>query len=194
MSKAVCKARLNMTMGGRAAEELWFGKENVSNGAAGDIQQATQLATTMVAKWGMSEALGMVAHGSTQRSYLGAGNSSASSEASAALIDQEVKQITDTAYETALKTLTERKRDLHLIAQALLEYETLNGAEITALLKGEPIRGNALPFQPPPLPVLEHEKVAATGGSGEEPIPPYGGGYAGERTYSLKLHIGTLAV
>ncbi|MGB9154149.1 MAG: AAA family ATPase [Alphaproteobacteria bacterium] len=166
-SKASCKAQLNMAMGGRAAEELVFGKENVSNGASGDIKQATEMATAMVSQWGMSEAVGMVAH-SSQGGHLGGGGTKAGSEATAATIDREVKQLTDVAYATAVKTLTERKDDLHLIAQALLTYETLSGAEITAILKGEPIRDNVVPFQPPPMPDLKQGDK--TGGGAKNPV------------------------
>jgi cell division protease FtsH len=160
LNKEQCVARLNMMMGGRAAEEIMVGKEKISSGASGDIEQATKLVKTMITKWGFSDVLGLVAHGS-QGGYLGGGGANAGSEATAALIDQEAKQIVGTAYDAALATLRTRLHDLHMIAQGLLTYETLDGAEITALLKGEPIRDHAQPFQPPSLPILAHEKPSA---------------------------------
>jgi cell division protease FtsH len=133
---------LAMAMGGRAAEEIVFGPERVSNGAAGDIKMATEQARRMVTEWGMSDRLGMVAYGeNSQEVFLGHSvtQSKLVSEATAQEIDAEIKRIIDAAYATAKRILTERREDLDSLAKGLLEYETLSGEEIKALLAGEEI-------------------------------------------------------
>ncbi|QXM25442.1 ATP-dependent zinc metalloprotease FtsH [Elioraea tepida] len=133
---------LAMAMGGRAAEEVVFGPDRVSNGAAGDIKMATEQARRMVTEWGMSEKLGMVAYGeNTQEVFLGHSvtQSKNISEATAQAIDAEIKRIIDEAYMTAKRIVTERRADLDAIAKALLEFETLTGDEIRGLLAGQPI-------------------------------------------------------
>jgi cell division protease FtsH len=133
---------LAMAMGGRAAEEVVFGADRVSNGAAGDIKMATDQARRMVTEWGMSDKLGMVAYGeNSQEVFLGHSvtQSKNISEATAQAIDAEIKRIIDDAYATAVRVVTERRDGLDAIAKALLEYETLSGDEIKGLLAGEPI-------------------------------------------------------
>ncbi|WP_114374355.1 ATP-dependent zinc metalloprotease FtsH [Elioraea thermophila] len=133
---------LAMAMGGRAAEEIVFGPDRVSNGAAGDIKMATEQARRMVTEWGMSEKLGMVAYAdNSQEVFLGHAITQTKnvSEATAQEIDREIRRIIDEAYATAKRILTERRADLDRLAQGLLEYETLSGEEIKALLAGEPI-------------------------------------------------------
>ncbi|MDW8445559.1 MAG: ATP-dependent zinc metalloprotease FtsH [Acetobacteraceae bacterium] len=133
---------LAMAMGGRAAEEIVFGPDRVSNGAAGDIKMATEQVRRMVTEWGMSEKLGMVAYAdNTQEVFLGHAITQTKnvSEATAQEIDREIRRIIDEAYATAKRILTERRADLDRLAQGLLEYETLSGEEIKALLAGEPI-------------------------------------------------------
>ena len=133
---------LAMAMGGRAAEEIVFGPDRVSNGAAGDIKMATDQARRMVTEWGMSDKLGMIAYGeNSQEVFLGHSvtQSKNVSEATAQEIDREIKRIIDEAYATAKRVLTERRGDLDTLAKGLLEYETLSGEEIKALLAGEEI-------------------------------------------------------
>jgi cell division protease FtsH len=133
---------LAMAMGGRAAEEIVFGPDRVSNGAAGDIKMATDQARRMVTEWGMSDKLGMIAYGeNSQEVFLGHSvtQSKHVSEATAQEIDAEIKRIIDEAYATARRILTERRDDLDRLANGLLEYETLSGEEIKALLAGEEI-------------------------------------------------------
>ncbi len=142
MSKIKMLSILTMAMGGRAAEEIIFGSDNVSNGAGGDIQMATSRARMMVTQWGMSDKLGMVMYGdNSQEVFLGHSvtQSKNVSEVTAREIDTEIKRIIDDAYADAKKTLTENIDKLHALAKALLEYETLTGDEIRALMKGEPI-------------------------------------------------------
>jgi cell division protease FtsH len=144
---------LAMAMGGRAAEEIVFGPDRVSNGAAGDIKMATDQARRMVTEWGMSDKLGMMAYGeNSQEVFLGHSvtQSKNISEATAQEIDREIKRIIDEAYATAVRVLTERRADLDRLAQGLLEYETLSGEEIKALLAGEEIVRKAPEETPQP--------------------------------------------
>ena len=135
-------SRIAMTFGGRVAEELIFGKENVTTGASSDIQQATGLARRMVTEFGMSDKLGRVRYSSNEQEIF-LGHSVAQqknmSEATAEIIDEEVRRLTDDGEQTARHILTQRIEDLHKIAKALLEYETLSGDEVRALLRGETI-------------------------------------------------------
>ncbi|WP_234729849.1 ATP-dependent zinc metalloprotease FtsH [Acidocella facilis] len=141
MSKIKLLQQLIMAMGGRAAEELTFGADKVSNGASGDIKMATDTTRRMVTEWGMSETLGMVSYADGQESYLGQGfgGGKSVSEATAREIDDEVRRIIDHAYAEAKRILTERQGDLERLAQGLLEYETLSGDEIQMVLRGEKI-------------------------------------------------------
>src|SRR5579885_1384682 len=141
-SKAKLLAELTMAMGGRAAEEIIFGPEKVSNGADGDIKMATDQARRMVTEWGMSERLGMIAYGdNSQEVFLGYSVTQQKnlSEVTAREIDAEIKAIIDAAYTGAKTLLTEKLDELHRLARGLLEYETLSGDEIRTVLRGEPV-------------------------------------------------------
>jgi cell division protease FtsH len=133
-------SRLAIMMGGRVAEEIKFGKENITSGAQSDIQQATKLARAMVTQWGFSKELGTVAYGDNQEEvFLGysMGKQQTLSEATSQKIDQEVRRLIDEAYVEATRILTEKLADFEIIAQGLLEYETLSGDEIQGLIKGQ---------------------------------------------------------
>ena len=141
-SKARLLARMKMAMGGRVAEELVFGPDKVSNGAAGDIKQATNIARVMVTEWGMSDKLGMIAYGdNSQEVFLGHSvtQNKNVSEVTAREIDAEIKQIIDNAYGGAKSLLTERLEELHRLARGLLEDETLSGEDIRTVLRGDPV-------------------------------------------------------
>jgi cell division protease FtsH len=141
-SKIKLKQQLIMAMGGRAAEELTFGPDKVSNGASGDIKMATDMTRRMITEWGMSEKLGMISYGDNgQEVFLGHSvtQNKNVSEATAREIDNEIKTMIDFAYSEARRILTERRNDLEALAQGLLEYETLSGDEIQAVLRGEKI-------------------------------------------------------
>ena len=134
-------SRLTILMAGRVAEELTFGKENITSGASSDIEGATRLAKMMVTRWGYSEELGFVAYGdNNDEVFLGMsmGRSQAISEDTARKIDKEVKRLVHDGYVEAKRILTERKDDLETIAKALLEYETLSGDEIIKVIQGIP--------------------------------------------------------
>ena len=141
MSFQQMTSRLVILMGGRVAEELIFGKEHVTSGASSDIQQATKLARLMVTQWGYSEELGVVSYGDNQEEvFLGHSVSRTQniSEETARKIDSEVKKLVQGGHDEAKRILTERIDDLHTLAKALLEYETLTGEEIGNALKGIP--------------------------------------------------------
>jgi cell division protease FtsH len=132
-------SRLTILMGGRVAEELIFGKEKVTSGASSDIQAATSLARNMVTRCGYSDKLGLVAYGDNQEEvFLGHSVSRTQnvSEETANIIDSEVKRLVQGGYDEAKRILTEKLDDLHTLAKALLEYETLSGDEIVGALKG----------------------------------------------------------
>ncbi|MBA15945.1 MAG: hypothetical protein CMN73_06285 [Sphingomonas sp.] len=128
-------------MGGRVAEEVIFGYDKVSSGASGDIQYATSLARDMVTRWGMSDKVGPLEYGGSDDSYLGyqMNRPAQMSNETAQLIDAEIKQLVEGGLDRAKNVLTEHLDQLHSLAQALLEYETLTGEEIKRLIAGEDI-------------------------------------------------------
>jgi len=131
-------SKIAMAMGGRAAEALVFGEEKVTNGAASDIQQVTSIAEAMVTEYGMSEDLGPVGYNDGRQGYIGGGSPRRSiSGETAMMIDNEVRRIVDTGYDTAVEILTQKSGDLERLAQGLLEYETLTGKEIDQIIAGE---------------------------------------------------------
>lgn len=138
MSRDKLKADLAVAMGGRVAEELIFGDEKVTTGASSDIKQATNIARKMVTEWGLSDAVGPLDYSGNDDPFSGmSGKKSELSDEKAALIDAEVKRIVNDGYERARKILTDKNKDLHTLAEALLEYEILSGDEIKDLLNGK---------------------------------------------------------
>ena len=140
-------AMLAMAMGGRVAEELIFGANKVTSGAASDIQQCTRVARAMITQLGFSDKLGTVAYSEPQQEqFLGysLGRTQSLSEATQQLIDAEVRRLVQEAYDTATRILTEKRADLETLANGLLEFETLSGDEIVGLLAGKrPVREDA---------------------------------------------------
>src|ERR1700744_5188764 len=140
-------SRLAILMGGRVAAALIFGREQVTSGASSDIDQATKLARAMVTKWGVADELGVVSYGDNQEEvFLGHSVSRTQnvSEETARKIDAEVRKLVEAGHSEARRILQERIDDLHTLAKALLEYETLTGDEITNALKGiPPVRDDA---------------------------------------------------
>jgi len=140
MSLEQMTSRLAIMMGGRVAEELIFGRDKVTSGAASDIEQATRLARMMVTRWGLSEELGTVSYGENQDEvFLGMSVSRTqnASEATVQKIDSEIKRLVEEGYKEATRILKEKRDDLEMLAKGLLEFETLTGEEITDLLKGK---------------------------------------------------------
>jgi cell division protease FtsH len=152
-----------MTMAGRIAEE--YVTDDISSGAAMDIQQATQLAKAMVMHWGMSDKLGNVLYGESQE-YVFLGRDMMRtkdySESTAQDIDAEVKRITDEAYRTAKQLIETNREKLEQIANGLLEYETLDGVQVTEIVN----RGT---FTPPPKPPAHIEPMM--GAPAGTPLP-----------------------
>ena len=183
MSYEEMTSRLAVMMAGRVAEELIFGKKNVTSGAQSDIVQATQLARAMVTQWGFSERLGKVSYGENQQEVF-LGHSVAQtknvSEETAQIIDEEVRRLVDEGFAWAKKILTKRKKDLEALAQGLLEFETLTGKDIDDLMDGKPLnrdlgddtpptRGSTVPKSGAKKPTPKGKKGGAAGGMKPSP-------------------------
>ncbi|MEM7446218.1 MAG: ATP-dependent zinc metalloprotease FtsH, partial [Pseudomonadota bacterium] len=177
MAKIELESWMAMAFGGRIAEELIFGEENVTTGAAGDIQMATQRARAMVTQFGMSEKLGRVRYDhNEQEVFLGHSvtQSRNVSEATANVIDDEVRRIIEEGEANARRILTQHLDELHRIAQALLEYETLSGDEVQAVIRGEDIdRPEPDEPAPPPPPKKPGARASVpTGGTKKGGLGP----------------------
>ena len=151
VTKKKYTSKIAMAMGGKVAEELKFGEENVTSGATSDIQQVSKIARAMVTQFGFSDKLGNIDYADQTDTYLGAmgGNMRISTETQR-IIEEEVRQIIDTGYETAKRILTEHNEEWERLAQGLLEYETLTGDEITKVINGEPLDRSEDGGAPPP--------------------------------------------
>ena len=139
-------SRLIVAMGGRVAEEMKFGYNAVTSGASGDIQMATNLARSMVTEWGMSDALGPVLYAENSGEvFLGKSvtQNQNMSEETARLVDAEIKRLVTEGYEGAKKLLKEKEKEWTMLAEALIEYETLTGDEIKQVIAGEKIDKSA---------------------------------------------------
>ena len=136
--KDECEQKLAMTMAGKAAEILKYGEDHVSNGPAGDIQQASALARAMVLRWGMSDKVGNIDYAEAHEGYQGNTAGFSVSAHTKELIEEEVKRFISVAYDRAKSILEERKDEWQRLAEGLLEYETLTGEEIKRVIKGEP--------------------------------------------------------
>jgi cell division protease FtsH len=144
MFKDEAEQRIAMTMAGKAAEIFKYGADSVSSGPVGDIMQASQLARSMVMRYGMSDKVGNIDYQEAANGYQangGAGGFSISA-ATKELIESEVKRIIDEGYELAYKIVVEKKVEFERLAQGLLEYETLTGAEIERVIRGDPPQMN----------------------------------------------------
>jgi cell division protease FtsH len=145
------EATLVKAYGGRVAEEVIFGRDKVTTGAASDIQQATKLARRFVMQWGFSDAIGPVLVGDNeQEMFLGRELTSRReiSERTAQLVDTEVGRVIQESYQRARQVLTENNELLHTIASALLERETLNREDIDTLARGEKLPARNIPSAP----------------------------------------------
>ena len=163
-------ADLACAMGGRVAEELIFGRDKVSSGASSDIQYATRLARAMVTKWGMSDKLGPLQYEETQEGYLGYGGSARTmtSAETNKMIDAEIRSLVEGAHKRATEILKQHSDQLELIAQALLEHETLTGDEIKELVE----KGKLDRPEKPTGPITPIAPANAT-------VPKAGGRFAG---------------
>jgi len=136
--KSECEEKLAMTMAGKAAEIIKYGADNVSNGPAGDIQQASGLARAMVLRWGMSDKVGNIDYTEAHEGYQGNTAGFSVSANTKELIEEEVKSFIQKGYDTAFKILTKKKKEWDRLALGLLEYETLTGEEIKKVMNGDP--------------------------------------------------------
>ena len=136
--KSECEEKMAMTMAGKAAEIIKYGPENVSNGPAGDIQQASGLARAMVLRWGMSDKVGNIDYSEAHDGYSGSTAGLSVSANTKELIEDEVKRFIAEAYDRAFEILTDKTEEWERLAQGLLEYETLTGDEIKRVMKGDP--------------------------------------------------------
>lgn len=127
-------AQLAMAMGGRVAEEIVFGANQVTSGASGDIQMATKLARAMVTQLGFSPILGRMAYNDPNADMFGGPKIA---EETQKVVDSEVKRLVEEGYVTAKKILLKKRKQLDILAQGLIEYETLSGDEIKDLLEGK---------------------------------------------------------
>jgi cell division protease FtsH len=170
-SREYLKANISKAMGGRIAEELIFGHEKVTSGAASDIQVATKLAKDMVTRFGMSNELGPLTYGENEDEvFLGRSitRQQHMSEETAKKVDAEIKKIVDTGYKRAKKILTEKINDMHKLAKALILYETLSGDEIMDL-----ILKNKYPKRAEDLKEDENDNTSALGSLGLKPKPAH---------------------
>ena len=170
-SREYLEANISKAMGGRIAEELIFGHEKVTSGAASDIQMATKLAKDMVTRFGMSNELGPLTYGENEDEvFLGRSitRHQQMSEETAKKVDAEIKKIVDAGYKRAKKILTEKIDDMHKLAKALILYETLTGDEIMDL-----ILKNKYPKRAEDLKEDENDKTSALGSLGLKPKPAH---------------------
>lgn len=173
-------ANLSVSMGGRVAEELIFGYDKVSSGASSDIQYATSLARDMVTQWGMSDAMGPLQYEERQEGYLGYGMSqrSAMSDETARKIDAEIRKLVEGGHQRATELLTTHNEQLHLLANALLEFETLSGDEINQLLEtgkferddGKVVKPSSIPTVGTAIPKAGRGKSAPVGGTAPQGV------------------------
>ena len=178
MTRQQIEAALVMAFGGRAAEELIFGHDHVTTGAASDIQKATSIARRYVTQWGLSDEIGPILVGDNEQElFLGREiqHRREVSERTAQLVDAEVKRVITDAYDRAKATLTEQVELLHVVAAALLERETLTREDIMVLIRGDKLPPlSAPPTIAPPTrasPVEQPRLVTPPMLGGPEPSP-----------------------
>ncbi len=167
-NKENLESRLCSLYGGRVAEELIFGADKVTTGASNDIERATKMARNMVTKWGLSE-LGPITYGEEEDEvFLGRSVTQHKnvSDETARKIDEVVRGILDRAYSRTTHLLTENLDKLHVMAKALLEYETIDAPQIDAIMEGRDV--------PPPM-GWNKPGNGKTDGDAAPPLPPIGG-------------------
>ena len=181
MTREKLKADLAVAMGGRAAEELIFGDEKVTSGAQSDIKMATNMARAMVTQFGMSDILGPLSYGNNEDEvFLGysVAKTQNLSEETQKIVDSEIHKLVDGGHKAATEIVIEYKKELEIIAEGLLEYETLSGDEILDLLKGKnPDRPDADGTEEPPsdptaVPTESAEKKASSKANKTQKMKP----------------------
>ncbi|MBN7787381.1 ATP-dependent zinc metalloprotease FtsH [Ponticoccus gilvus] len=175
--KSECEEKMAMTMAGKAAEIMKYGEENVSNGPAGDIQQASALARAMVLQWGMSDKVGNIDYREAAEGYSGNTAGLSVSAETKRLIEEEVRRLISEAYDRAYQILTDRKEEWERLAKGLLEYETLTGEEIQRVVRGEPPtsgdddHGSGVEDEKPSITAIPKTKPKAKPSGDMEPEP-----------------------
>ncbi|QRF67549.1 ATP-dependent zinc metalloprotease FtsH [Ponticoccus alexandrii] len=175
--KSECEEKMAMTMAGKAAEIMKYGEENVSNGPAGDIQQASALARAMVLQWGMSDKVGNIDYREAAEGYSGNTAGLSVSAETKRLIEEEVRRLIAEAYDRAYQILTDRKEEWERLAKGLLEYETLTGEEIQRVVRGEPPtpddddHGSGVEDEKPSITAIPKTKPKAKPAGDMEPEP-----------------------
>ena len=172
-----CHDELAMTMAGKAAEIFKYGEDQVSNGPSGDIQQASNLARAMVMRWGMSDKVGNIDYSEAAEGYSGRTSGLSTSAATKELIETEVRSFVQNGYDLAMKTIVDNKKRFENLAQGLLEYETLTGAEIKKVMEGESLDrdgdedDSATSGGTPSVTAVPKTKPKPSRGGGMEPEP-----------------------
>jgi len=170
IQKKEALANLIVTMGGRIAEG--FHSDDVSNGASGDIRQATSLARNMVCEWGMSEALGMIEYGEGDSPVFVARDMNKGrsySDETARMIDAEIKKFIDDAFNEATRILTENRDVIEKIALALLEFETLDGSHLQDIIDHGEMKNPPSAPKPPPIPDEASKKSSSKKAEEDQP-------------------------
>jgi cell division protease FtsH len=191
-SKAKLESQLCSLYGGRIAEEIIFGPEKVTTGASNDIERATKLARNMVTKWGLSERLGpLLYEEEEQNGFLGsAGVTSHISDETRELIDEEVRSIIDRNYARAKKILEDNLNKLHVMADTLMKYETIDREQIDRIMKGEdpgePKDWRNSEGNPPSGQSEVSSESESTKAESEDSVQPDGDGVAGEGAPKLQ--------
>ncbi len=140
LTKEQLESQISSLFGGRLAEELIFGAESVTTGASNDIKRATEIARSMVTKWGLSDRLGPLAYGEEEEEvFLGRSVTQHKnvSDDTAHSIDKEIRQFVDRNYERSRTLLTDNMEKLHLMAEALIKYETIDSDQINDIMNGK---------------------------------------------------------
>ena len=174
MSKVELQAQVASLFGGRVAEEITFGPDKVTTGASDDIRRATDIARRMVTEYGFSDKLGPLRYTDNQGEvFLGHSVTQQKnvSDATARVIDEEVRNFVEAGEETARKIITDHRDQLEIIAQGLLEHETLNRDEIEALLRGEKIDKTE---KSPPKPRDPGRRSSVPSSGDSRRTPPFG--------------------
>jgi len=179
-TKQRLESQICSLFGGRIAEEVIFGAEKVTTGASNDIQKVTEIARNMVTKWGLSDRLGPLSYGEEEGEvFMGQpmSQSKGFSDDTAQAIDEEVRRIVEENYERATQILRENEDKLHMMADALMKYETIDSAQIDDIMNGNPPRPPAdwRDSEPPQSGAGEAADEEGESGQDRTDNPPLGG-------------------